>query len=140
MIQKEAFYIPVNQPEINIDKATKQELCNEVSEESQVIVHCCYTELCKKARISVEKSTFLYAKNSYHKSRMIFCENIPWIPASIGVDLGETINFTLIFKGLPKHCEEFDLIEKTLNPGAFIVTNIKRNNSDVYLIDLTEII
>lgn len=126
--------------EINIDKTTIQQLCNDVSEESQVIVHCCYTELCKKEGIAVEKSTFLYARNSSQKSKMIFCENIPLIPASRGVDLGETINFTLIFKGLPKHCEEFDLIEKTSNRGAFIVRNIIRNNSDVYLIDLTEII
>ena len=53
----------------------------------------------------------------------------------MSVGIGE-VNFTLIFTGLPKDCNYFDLFEKIPEPGGFLVKNIKRNNSDVYFIEI----
>ena len=49
---------------------------------------------------------------------------------------GQTINFTLIFSGLPKHCKLFDMVENIPEPGGFVFENIVRNNSDVYLLEI----
>ena len=45
--------------------------------------------------------------------------------------------FTLVFSGLPKECESFDLKEEIPEEGGFFVKNIRRNNSDVYRIKIS---
>ena len=44
--------------------------------------------------------------------------------------------FTLIFSGLPKDCKLFDFVEEIPQEGGFLVTDIDRNESDVYTIKL----
>jgi hypothetical protein len=88
-------------------------------------------------KIRIWKSTFLHAKGSSHRSSLIHVENISLHPTWTHVSEGETINFTLIFSGLPKDCEYFDLIEDIPEPGGFIINEIKRNNSDVYHFTMT---
>ena len=103
-----------------------------IKEESQVTIHFKYTGSMWGNKIRIWKSTFLHAKGSSHRSSLIHVENISLHPTWTHVSAGETINFTLIFSGLPKDCESFDLIEDIPEPGGFIINDIKRNNSDVY--------
>jgi transposase-like protein len=103
-----------------------------IKEESQVTIHFKYTGSMWGDKIRIWKSTFLHAKGSSHRSSLIHVENISLHPTWTHVSAGETINFTLIFSGLPKDCEYFDLIEDIPEPGGFIINDIKRNNSDVY--------
>ena len=103
-----------------------------IKEESQVTIHFKYTGSMWGDKIRIWKSTFLHAKGSSHRSSLVHVENISVHPTWTHVSAGETINFTLIFSGLPKDCESFDLIEDIPEPGGFIINDIKRNNSDVY--------
>jgi transposase-like protein len=108
-----------------------------IKEESQVTIHFKYTGSMWGDKIRIWKSTFLHAKGSSHRSSLIHVENISLHPTWTHVSEGETINFTLIFSGLPKDCEYFDLIEDIPEPGGFIINEIKRNNSDVYHFTMT---
>ena len=128
--------VPTLKPEVKIDKLSRQKLLNQVQEESQVIVHCTYTGSMNSDRIRIWASTFLYAKDSSHKSELIHVENITMYPMWMDVANGQTINFTLIFSGLPKHCKLFDMVENIPEPGGFVFENIVRNNSDVYTLEI----
>ena len=108
-----------------------------IKEESQVTIHITYTGSMWGNKIRIWKSTFLHAKGSSHRSSLVHVENISVHPTWTHVSAGETINFTLIFSGLPKDCEYFDLIEDIPEPGGFIINDIKRNNSDVYHFTMT---
>jgi transposase-like protein len=108
-----------------------------IKEESQVTIHFKYTGSMWGDKIRIWKSTFLHAKGSSHRSSLVHVENISVHPTWTHVSAGETINFTLIFSGLPKDCESFDLIEDIPEPGGFIINDIKRNNSDVYHFTMT---
>ncbi len=123
---------PIIKPQIKINTTTRLKLYNLVKEESQVIVHCTYIG---RSRIRIWKSTFLYAKGSSHRSKMILHENITLYPAWTTYK-GKSKLFTLIFTSLPKSCKEFDLIEKIPEPGGWQIKNIQRNNIDVYLINI----
>jgi hypothetical protein len=45
---------------------------------------------------------------------------------------GKSFRFTLIFSGLSKSCEFFDLLEDIPEAGGFFIQNIKRNKDDIY--------
>lgn len=137
MTEIEIIDVPTIKREVIIDKETRHRLLNQVKEEAQVIVHCSYTGTMSDDKIRIWKSTFLYAKNSSHRSKLVHVENITMYPTWMNVDWGQTVNFTLIFTGLPKHCKQFDMIENIPEPGGFVIKNIERNNSDVYLLDMT---
>lgn len=123
---------PNVKPAIKIDKTTKKQKHDSIDEESQVILHCSYTGSLRFDRIRIWKSTFLFAKDSNHQSKLLHFENIAIFPNWLSVKEGETIIFTLIFSGLPKRCKYFDMIEKIPEPGGFEVKNIPRNRTDVY--------
>lgn len=137
MTEIEIIDVPAIKREVIIDNETRHRLLNQVKEEAQVIVHCSYTGTMCDDKIRIWKSTFLYAKNSSHRSKLVHVENITMYPTWMNVDWGQTVNFTLIFTGLPKHCKQFDMIENIPEPGGFVIKNIERNNSDVYLLDMT---
>ncbi len=119
---------------VKIDEVTKHQLLINIVEESQVILHCSYTGSVYADRIRIWKSTFLYARDSKHRSKLLHFENIALYPNWLSVKAGETVNFTLIFSGLPKHCKSFDMIERIPEPGGFEIKNIQRNQTDVYKI------
>ncbi|MEI8110213.1 MAG: hypothetical protein WCH59_04410 [Chitinophagia bacterium] len=137
MTEIQIIDVPTIKREVKIEKATHHKLLNQVKEEAQVIIHCSYTGTMWGDKIRIWKSTFLYAKNSIHRSKLVDVKNITMHPAWMNVDRGQTVNFTLIFTGLPKHCKQFDMIEKIPEPGGFVIKKIERNNSDVYLLDIT---
>lgn len=137
MTKIEVIDVPTIERTVKIDKATRKKLLKQFKEESQVIIHCSCTGTMHGDKIRIWKSTFLYVKDSKHKSKSVYVENITMYPTWIYVDKGQTVNFTLIFTGLPKDCKQFDLIENIPEPGGFIIKDIERNNADVYLLDLT---
>lgn len=119
--------------EKNIETVKLYKELTNIEEEKQVTVHCSCIGV---SRIRIWKSTFLVAHSSPHRSKLIYAENITLYPEWTPVEEVKKTRFTLVFTGLPKGCKQFDLIEDIPEPGGFIVRNIKRNNSDVYLIEV----
>ena len=131
-----AIDIPFANPKTNIEEAIKQDIQEIVDEESQVIVHCTYAATAEGDMIRIWKSTFLYARDSTHKSTLINTQKISIYPCWTLIESGKAFFFTLIFSGLPRSCKSFDLIENIPEPGGFFVGNISRNNTDVYSVDV----
>ena len=102
--------------------------------EHQVIIHCIHTAGADGMYIRIWPTTFLIAKGVQHRSELVLAENIPMAPEWMNVPPGSTVQFSLIFTGLPKSCLFFDLVEEIPEPGAFLFPNIQRNESDVYTI------
>ena len=119
--------------EKNIETVKLYKELTNIEEEKQVTVHCSCIGI---SRIRIWKTTFLIAHSSPHRSKLIHAENITLYPEWKPVEEDKKTRFTLVFTGLPKGCKQFDLIEHIPEPGGFIVRNIKRNNSDVYLIEV----
>jgi hypothetical protein len=128
--------IPTLKPKIKPLLESKKKTKEAVQEESQVIVHCRMTGSLESYSIRIWKSTFLFAKDLAHASKLLHFENITLYPAWTILIPGKEHRFTLIFSGLPKDCKSFDLIEKIPQEGGFEVKNIARNKQDVYLIKL----
>ena len=119
-----------------VDVAIKYDVQQIVDEERQVTVHCKYDAGNEGDGIRIWKSTFLYARDSNHKSSLIHTLKISIYPCWTFIEAGKTIFFTLIFSGLPHSCKSFYLIENIPEPGGFFVENISRNNLDVYNVDI----
>ena len=119
--------------------STRKKTREQVEEEKQVIVHCHYT--CTNPYgmyIRIWPSTFLIAKDVQHRSDLVHAENIPLAPEWTGVPPGASSQFTLVFTGLPKDCQLFDLVEIIPQEGGFFVANIERNELDVYEVKMEE--
>ena len=101
------------------------------SEERQTIVHCMVPE---GYAYRIWPSTFLIERESGKKAKLLTAFNITFAPQWTHND-GK--GFTLIFEGLSKGCEFFDLKEIIPEEGGFEVLGIMRNNSDVYQVDFT---
>jgi len=99
------------------------------SEERQTIVHCMVPE---GYAYRIWPSTFLIERESGKKAKLLTAFNITFAPQWTHND-GK--GFTLIFEGLSKGCEFFDLKEIIPEEGGFEVLGIMRNNSDVYQVD-----
>lgn len=108
----------------------------QVSTDSYVYVHCYFQNEWKDALVRIWKTTFLVDSASGLKSGLVHAENISIAPLWMLIPDNVTHNFLLIFAALPKSCSQFDLIEEIPQPGGFHVTNIPRNQNDVYHIDV----
>ena len=115
---------------------TKKKLQEKVAQEKQVIVHCVFNCTAGDTWIRIWPSTYLIAKDVSHRSELVIAENIPLAPEWTLVANGTTLNFTLIFCGLPHDCTVFDMVEEIPQPGGFEVSGINRNGTDVYTINL----
>ncbi len=136
MSDPEVTYIIPNLPVIGIQNDKKEERKTLACEEAQVIVHCNFSGSANADMIRIWKTTFLVAKNSDHKSKLIHAENISVNPLWTHVSRGAAIYFTLFFSALPKDCTVFDLVEEINEEGGFEVRNISRNSLDVYSVQL----
>ncbi len=67
---------PTTNPEIKIDKSLLDKSKNQVQEESQVTIHCSLKNLDSPTEIRIWKSTYLYAKESKHRSKLVYFEII----------------------------------------------------------------
>lgn len=111
------------------------ELLTNIEEESQVIIHCTMIadEYANAARIW--PSTFIVDNNTGKRCKMVFADGITMYPNWTYIEENSTLNFTLIFNGLPKNCKSFDLVEIIPQAGGFEYRKIPRNKSDVYHVD-----
>lgn len=110
------------------------ELLQNVSEESQVVVHCELTAWKEKIWGRVWPTTYLVDNETHLKYPLVHVEGISLYPVWTPIEMGETLRFSLFFKGLPKSCKSFDLIELIPEPGGFIFPGIARNRFDVYYV------
>lgn len=115
-----------------IDLEVKEKIKEDMALEGQVTIHIDFTAKIEGSLLRIWKTTFLFSKNSAHKSKLLQHFNISLYPQWMLVNLGETIRFTLIFSALPKSCTHFDLIEQIPQAGGFAFRNIVRNSTDVY--------
>jgi len=121
---------------IEICKELKDELLLLNIEEQQVIVHCSIYGMDFGDAARIWKSTYLINKKTGEKYKMLFAEGISFAPAWTLIPFNKPLEFTLIFKGVPKSCESFDLVEIIPEEGGFEVLNIRRNSSDVYYVTI----
>ncbi len=135
---------PVISPDRTIDILSKLKQSIEVEEESQVVLHCSFSNWkYGYTEIRIWQSTFLYDLGSSHISKLVHVENITVYPNWMYLAERETVVFTLIFTGLPKTCTLFKMIEKIPQSGGanitesgFYTLNIERNSTDVYFVDI----
>lgn len=127
-----------------IDEEVKVEICSELknellhlqNEEQQVIVHCSIYAVDLGDAARIWRSTYLVDRNSGKKYKLLFAEGISFAPAWTLIPFNKPLEFTLIFKGLPKSCKVFDLVEIIPEEGGFEVVNITRNTTDVYFVTI----
>ena len=123
---------PIIAPEI------LSQIQEQFEEEKQVIVHCCFQNNYMVGNlVRIWPSTFLVDKFTGCSSKLIFWENIAVFPYWTEVPPVKEYSFTLIFSALPKECKVFDFVEEVMHGSGFLVTDIERNESDVYTLKLT---
>ncbi|MCX6239553.1 MAG: hypothetical protein NTY07_18725 [Bacteroidia bacterium] len=124
---------PVKEPEKKTNEEPVNETAFEVEEEKQIIVHCRCDSLDKyDSWIRIWKTTFLIDPVSEYKSDLLFAYNISFYPVWDLFPGNSSKKFTLVFGGLPKSCQIFDLIEVTDGTGAFESKGMIRNKEDIY--------
>lgn len=79
---------------------------------------------------------FLIDKVSGARSELVHAEKISFAPQWTIIQGKITFSFLLIFSALPKDCKAFDLVEDIPQAGGFFVSGIKRNELDVYHVDI----
>lgn len=121
---------PVVEPEI-LTTIDPQSL-----EDSYVYVHCYFQNDSSEMLIRVWRSTFLIDRTSGSRSELIHAENITYAPIWTAIPGKAPYSFLLIFSALPKDCKVFDLLEDIPQSGGFFVSGIKRNELDVYHVDI----
>jgi hypothetical protein len=105
-------------------------------EEGCVYVHCKCANPGEDLLVRIWKTTYLLDHHSSAKPQLLHVENITIAPQWLLVPKGATHNFLLVFGSLPKSCTQFDLVVEIPQPGGFEIRDIKRNESDVYHIDI----
>lgn len=111
------------------------EVAAEVRRLDPVVVHVrCAPNYADGLRIW--QSTFLLDRDSSHTSPMIGFENISLYPHWTRVPPGRSYRFTLLFEPLPKSVQVFDLSEIIPEPRGWHFPAIRRNQEDVYWLDL----
>ena len=120
--------------EVFIDPRLKRELLEKQEEEKQVIVHFTLHGGLPGDAARIWKSTYLIDVESQIRYSLLWAEGISYAPKWTLISPERPLEFTLIFKGLPKGCKIFDLLEIIPEEGGFELRNIRRNNSDVYYV------
>lgn len=105
-------------------------------EDSFVYVHCYFENQSDDMLIRIWRSTYLIDRSSGSRSELVHIENISYAPMWTMIPKKGTFSFLLIFSALPKDCVVFDLLEDIPQAGGFFVQSIKRNELDVYHVDI----
>ncbi len=119
-----------------VETTSQTEMQTLEEREHQVIVHCRYESGMYGNLIRIWPTTFLIAKDIQHRSELVHVEQITIFPEWSPVPPNTTYHFTLIFSGLPKDCMHFDLLEEIPQEGGFFVPGIRRNETDVYSVEI----
>jgi len=108
----------------------------EALDDSHVYVHCHVGNLAEGMLIRIWRTTFLIDRSQGSKSGLIHAENISFAPEWTMIPGKGAYTFLLIFSALAKSCSVFDLVEEIPQPGGFLVKNIRRNETDIYHVDI----
>src|SRR5258706_10444999 len=127
---------PPVKPRPSVETDVLTSISPAVLEDSFVYVHCYFENPGNNTLIRIWKTTFLIDPLSSTRSSLVHAENISLAPQWTLIPDGITFSFLLIFSGLPKSCRQFDLKEEIAQPGGFLVRGIKRNEMDVYHINI----
>jgi len=129
----------IEKKEVTYDFSVCEELEFELfelsKEENQVIVHVKVNATIDEDAARIWKTTFLVDAYSGVKYPLVYSDGISIAPEWTPIPSDKPLYFTLIFKGLPKKCLFFHLVEIIPEPGGFEFKNIQRNISDVYAIE-----
>ena len=132
---KEVEVLP--KPDLELDQNLLQQAKEYPQLEQQIVLHCSFQHTpFFNPSIRIWKNTYLKPKGSTQVFRMLNAFNISIYPEWTKVKYQGIHEFTLIFEGLPKDCKTFDLIEDIPEDGGFYVPNIRRNSSDIYLVNV----
>jgi len=127
---------PVAPPRFEpLDPALKQELLTHIDDRGQVTVHCRFASP-EFHLIRIWRSTFLICRQTGNRSELLHAEGIVLAPQWMPVPSGEVFVFTLVFAPLPQACAVFDLVELIPQPGGFHVPDIRRNERDLYDVEI----
>lgn len=126
------------------EEVLKVEICSELknellllrNEEQQVIIHCSIYAMDAGDAARIWKSTYLIDKETGKTYKLLFADGISFAPQWTLIPFNKPLEFTLIFKGLPKSCKLFDLVEIIPEEGGFEVLNVNRNSTDVYYVTI----
>lgn len=125
----------IKNPKVSIEPSILESLETYVAEEGQVIIHgLCFGGSNGNA-VRVWPTTYLYDRDSPHRSNLLHIEKISAFPTWTRINPGSIFTFTLIFSALPTTCTVFDLNEVIPALGGFYVPGIFRNKQDVYFLE-----
>lgn len=132
------FAIETERPLVKpvVDVETLESIDPQLLEDSFVYVHCHFDNPSDDMLIRIWRTTFLIDRTSGVRSQLLHAENISYAPQWTIIPRKGDFTFLLIFGGLPKSCTVFDLVEEVAQPGGFFVKDIRRNETDVYHIDI----
>lgn len=132
------FAIETERPLVKpvVDVETLESIDPQLLEDSFVYVHCHFDNPSDDMLIRIWRTTFLIDRASGVRSQLLHAENISYAPQWTIIPRKGDFTFLLIFGGLPKSCTMFDLVEEIAQPGGFFVKDIRRNETDVYHIDI----
>ena len=120
--------------------------------EGQTIIHCTYVSKRKYVNggwVNINKNTFLVNPDTKDmltmvdptKKDMLYMVQAFNVPVSPGRHVftraGQLKRFTLLFPQVPKHWKRFHLLEIADPENGFRITDIVRNDTGVYHIELT---
>jgi hypothetical protein len=117
----------LSQPELSVG------ILSETGEEKQTVLHVTCLDDGGFMLIRIWPSTFLVQDDGSRK-KLLHAFNIASYPKYLPVRSGHT--FTLVFEGLDKGCESFDLLEEIPEPDGFHIRDITRNKADVYFLKI----
>lgn len=121
---------------VEICRELKNELLLLRNEEQQLIIHCSIYGMDAGDAARIWKSTYLIDKETGKTYNLLFADGISFAPQWTLIPFNKPLEFTLIFKGLPKSCKLFDLVEIIPEEGGFEVLNVNRNSTDVYYVTI----
>lgn len=108
----------------------------EIKNDEKTIIKC--RVICSQASESfrVSESTFLLDTKNNKKLKLIKHYGTEPYSEWTRMKKGETLIVTLVFEKLPLNCETFSLIEDIIEPGGFLIENIKYNSTGFYEVEL----
>lgn len=121
----------ITRPEVELDAGLLESLKTLHQEENQVIVHVHLRINHPPSGIRIWPTTYLIPREGGTSAKMIQCIGISWAPQWMYI-FEKSCVFTLIFEGLSKDCQVFDLVEDIPLSDPFEFYGIVRNQTDVY--------
>lgn len=108
----------------------------EIKNDEKTIIKCHVNYSQDSDAFRLNESTFLLDTKNNTKLKLIKYYGVLPYPEWTEVKKGEALIVTLVFEKLPLNCETFSLIEDIVEPGGFLVENIKYKSTGFYELEL----